>query len=322
VPASFAFVQTSNTTTERDVSKIVESIKTFEGAGFPVERPFPTRAMSQFDPFLMIDHFGPINYAPGEAVGAPWHPHRGFETVSMMLQGEFQHKDSTGNKGLLRAGDVQWMTAGSGIIHDESPSPTFQRTGGVLEGFQIWVNLPAKDKWIDPAYQDVPKEKIPTITQDKLTVRVIAGEAYGTKAIVNTHVPIQFLDVHLLAGGEFRHEIPSDMNAMVFLYRGEGKFGKSQKPAVSGNAVLLDKQGGTTLVATATADLKFLVLAGVPLNEPIARHGPFVMNTQAEIAEAFSDYGKDRLMRVKPKFEIATNRADDFDPNSQDSSIV
>jgi redox-sensitive bicupin YhaK (pirin superfamily) len=212
------------------------------------------------------------------------------------------------------------------------------------------VNLPAKDKWIDPAYQDVPKEKIPTITQDKLTVRVIAGEAYGTKAIVNTRVPIQFLDVHLLAGGEFRHEIPSyvvfprsrsllhqlshwsdihhrfdprrDMNAMVFLYRGEGKFGKSQKPAVSGNAVLLDKQGGTTLVATATADLKFLVLAGVPLNEPIARHGPFVMNTQAEIAEAFSDYGKDRLMRVKPKFEIATNRADDFDPNSQDSSIV
>jgi len=278
--------------------------------------------MSYFDPFLLLDHFGPVDYAPGEAVGAPWHPHRGFETVSLMLQGEFHHKDSAGNSGILRAGDVQWMTAGSGIVHDEEPSPTFKKTGGVMEGFQIWVNLPREDKWIDPFYQDVPKEKIPTITRDKIKVRIIAGEAYGEKAVISTRVPIQLIDVHLDEGGEFKHDIPSEMNAMVFIYRGKGQFGRSRKYAESGNALFLDQAGPTTLIATASTNLKFLLLAGVPLNEPVARQGPFVMNTQAEIAEAFADYSQGKLMRITPKFASSTNHGEDFDPTSEDSSIV
>lgn len=170
--------------------------------------PIGGRQLSTLDPFLLLHHMGPVKYGPGEGKGAPWHPHRGFVTVTYMLAGEFEHHDSTGASGILRAGDVQWMTAGSGIIHDEVPSKAMMRTGGTMEGFQLWVNLPQKDKMVDPDYQDLQSDKIPEHTADRFFVRVIAGEAFGKKALVSTKVPIQYLDFHAQSGASFSHEIP------------------------------------------------------------------------------------------------------------------
>jgi len=308
---------------ERDVKDIVQALVSQEGP-YTVERPFPTNRLAQVDPFIMFDHMCPVTFKPDEAVGAPLHPHRGFEAVTVMLQGELEHRDSMGNKGLLRAGDVQRLTAGSGVVHDEGPSPNMKRLGGTIESFQIWVNLPQRFKLADPAYQDVPKEKIPVIIMNKFIVRVIAGEAFGQKAVVNTKVPIQLLDVHMESGAEFKHNIPPEMNAFVFVYRGEGRFGKSHQPGKSGQALILDTTGAAsfTAVANTESNLKFLLLAGQPINEPIARYGPFVMNTYDEIEKAFADHAAGKMVLVKPKFEMETNRQHDYDPTNKDSSIV
>src|SRR5215204_1901079 len=176
----------------RSVSGIVTSIETLEGGGFLVRRPFPKASFSDFDPFLLLDEMGPMDIAPGEAKGAPDHPHRGFETVTYLLSGEMEHKDSRGHAGRLRPGDVQWMTAGAGVVHSEMPSEEFQRSGGTLHGFQLWVNLPRQDKMMKPRYQEIPAAMIPTAqTEDGLvTVRVIAGEALGAKAVIDTVTPI------------------------------------------------------------------------------------------------------------------------------------
>ena len=174
----------------RTVAGVVNSIETLEGAGFLVRRPFPTAGFSEFDPFLLLDEMGPMDLAPGEAKGAPDHPHRGFETVTYMLSGEFEHRDSRGHAGRLRPGDVQWMTAGAGVIHSEMPSAEFERAGGRLHGFQLWVNLPKRDKMMKPRYQEIPSSQIPkaTSTDGLVTVNVIAGEALGQKAVIrNAH---------------------------------------------------------------------------------------------------------------------------------------
>jgi len=290
------------------VRQVVQAVTGQEGL-FTVERPFPTNRLAQVDPFIMFDHMGPVTLKPGEATSAPWHPHRGFEAITVMLQGELEHHDSMGNKGLLRAGDVQRLTAGSGVVHDEGPSPSMKQLGGTFESFQIWVNLPQKFKWADPAYQDVSKEKIPLIVMNKYIVRIIAGEAIGQKAIVSTRVPIQLLDVHMESGAEFKHDIPQEMNAFAFVYRGEGRFGQSRQLGKSGQALILDT-GATsfTVLANTGSHLKFLLLAGMPINEPIARYGPFVMNTYDEIERAFADYAATKLVRVKPKVEVVTSQ--------------
>jgi len=285
-------------TSTRYASKLVKPEKYKEGAGFIVNRPIGGRQLDVLDPFLLLDHFGPVNFNPGEAVGAPWHPHRGFETVSYILQGELQHRDSMGNSGFLRSGDVQWMTAGSGIIHDEEPSKKIKEEGGTSEGFQVWVNLPKKDKMCRPNYQDVSKDKIPVVTKDGVTVKVIAGEAYGTKAIVTTKVPIQYLDFFVEKGKDFTHSLPSNMNAGAYVIKGKGVFGSNKKTVDEGHLVVLDSNGQATEIsgkADDHEDLRFLLLAGVPLNEPIARYGPFVMNTQEEIGQAFEDYQNGKL---------------------------
>src|SRR5829696_1389952 len=176
----------------RTVAGIVNSIETLEGAGFLVRRPFPKASFSEFDPFLLLDEMGPMEVAPGQAKGAPDHPHRGFETVTYLLSGEMEHKDSRGHSGRLRAGDVQWMTAGAGVVHSEMPSREFQRDGGRLHGFQLWVNLPKRDKMINPRYQEIPASQIPKATSDDrlVTVSVIAGEAMGKQAVIETRTPI------------------------------------------------------------------------------------------------------------------------------------
>ena len=199
-------------TTGRTVAGIVSSIETLEGAGFLVRRPFPKASFSEFDPFLLLDEMGPMTLAPGQAKGAPDHPHRGFETVTYVLSGEMEHKDSQGHAGKLSAGDMQWMTAGAGVVHSEMPSAEFQREGGRLHGFQLWVNLPRRSKMIQPRYQEIPAASIPVArTEDGLVkVRVIAGESLGARAAVETVTPIIYLHFTIQPGGRVAQTVPQE----------------------------------------------------------------------------------------------------------------
>jgi len=287
-------------TTGRTVAGIVNSIETLEGAGFLVRRPFPKAAVSEFDPFLLLDEMGPMTLAPGAAKGAPDHPHRGFETVTYLLSGEMEHKDSQGHAGKLRAGDVQWMTAGAGVIHSELPSAGFQRTGGTLHGFQLWVNLPSHNKMMKPRYQEIPAASIPTAqTEDGLvTVRVLAGESLGARAVVETVTPIMYLHFTLRPGGRVMQTVPQEYNAFAYIVDGEGTFGADGERGTDGQMVMFAADGDEVLIANpagAGAPLEVLLIAGVPLNEPVARYGPFVMNTEAEIRQAIEDYRSGRM---------------------------
>ena len=249
------------------------------------------------DPFLMLDHIGPVEYGPGEAVGAPDHPHRGFETVTYMISGGLQHKDSAGNSGELSDGWVQWMTAGSGVVHSEMPADGLMKNGGKLEGFQLWVNLAAKDKMVPPRYQDTPPDVIPIATEQegKVWVKVIAGEALGTKAVIETRSPMMYLDIHLQPGTVFEQTVPEDFDGFAYVWYGSGFLGESKEPAKFGQAGILGEGREFRMEASANEELRVLLIAGQPLREPIAAHGPFVMNTAEEIQQAFADYQSGRL---------------------------
>ena len=279
----------------RTVSGIVNSIQTLEGGGFLVRRPFPKAAFSEFDPFLLLDEMGPMEVAPGEAKGAPDHPHRGFETVTYMLSGEMEHKDSRGHAGRLSAGDVQWMTAGAGVVHSEMPSQAFLRNGGRMHGFQLWVNLPQRDKMMKPRYQEIPASQIPRATSadGRVVVSVIAGEALGKKAVIETRTPIIYLHYRLEPGGVVTQQVPRDYKAFVYVVEGAGLFGSEGERGADGQMLMFAPDGDEVRIensADAKAALEVLLIAGLPLNEPIARYGPFVMNTEAEIHQAFEDY--------------------------------
>jgi quercetin 2,3-dioxygenase len=287
-------------TAGRTVSGIINSIQTLEGGGFLVRRPFPIAAFSEFDPFLLLDEMGPMDVAPGEAKGAPDHPHRGFETVTYMLSGEMEHKDSQGHAGRLSAGDVQWMTAGAGVVHSEMPSAKFMRTGGVMHGFQLWVNLPQRDKMIKPRYQEIPSTQIPKATSPDglVSVSVIAGEAMGEKAVIETRTPIIYLHYRLRPGGVATQQVPLAHNSFAYVVDGAGLFGAEGERAGDGQMVMFAPDGGEVRIENpkdAHTTLEVLLIAGVPLNEPIARYGPFVMNTEAEIHQAFEDYRRGRM---------------------------
>ncbi len=284
----------------RTVSGIVNSIETLEGAGFLVRRPFPKASFSEFDPFLLLDEMGPMEVAPGEAKGAPDHPHRGFETVTYLLSGDMEHKDSRGHAGGLKSGDVQWMTAGAGVIHSETPSAEFQRSGGTLHGFQLWVNLPKRDKMMKPRYQEIPNAQIPKATSADglVTVSVIAGEAMGEKAVIETRTPIIYLHYRIEPGGAATQQVPGAYNAFAYVVEGEGLFGAEGERAGDGQMVLLAPDGDEVRIENppdAKATLEVLLIAGVPLNEPVARYGPFVMNTEGEIRQAIEDYQLGRM---------------------------
>jgi redox-sensitive bicupin YhaK (pirin superfamily) len=286
----------------RSVSRIISSIKPTEGGGFVENRPFPTNALLDFDPFLLLDEMGPKNWKPGEAKGAPEHPHRGFETVTYMLEGRLEHKDSRGNSGKLGPGDVQWMTAGAGIVHTEMPDKDFLRSGGNLHGFQLWVNLPQRDKMINPHYQYIPSSKIPVIqTEDgAIKAKVIAGEALGTHAIIETRTPILYLHFTLQPGAKLVQPVPKEYNSFAYIINGEALIASAekQKIAKTGQMIIFDNDG-EEVVISAPADsitttnksaLDILLIAGLPLNEPVARYGLFVMNTKEEIHKAIEDY--------------------------------
>jgi redox-sensitive bicupin YhaK (pirin superfamily) len=282
----------------RTVSGIINSVETLEGEGFLVHRPFPTFALSDFDPFLLLDEMGPKDLAPGEAKGAPDHPHRGFETVTYMLEGRMQHKDSQGHAGKLTPGDVQWMTAGAGVVHSEMPEHEFSKTGGRLHGFQLWVNLPRRDKMIDPRYQEIPATRIPIgQTEDGLaTVRVIAGSSLGARAVIETRTPIIYLHFTLQPGGSVSQQVPFEYNGFAYVVSGEGLFGADGERASRGQMVMFAQDGDEVTIQNAgNSPLELLLIAGVPLGEPISRYGPFVMNTREEIQQAFEDYRSGRM---------------------------
>jgi len=284
----------------RTVAGVVTSIETLEGAGFLVRRPFPTASFSDFDPFLLLDEMGPMDVGAGQAKGAPDHPHRGFETVTYMLSGEMEHRDSSGHAGRLTPGDVQWMTAGAGVVHSEMPSREFLRAGGRMHGFQLWVNLPQRDKMMKPRYQEIPGSKIPKPTSPDglVTVRVIAGEAMGEKAVIETRTPIIYLHYSIAPGGVVTQSVPDGFNIFAYVVDGAGLFGAEREQGGDGQMVLFAQDGDEVRIenpADARATLDVLLIGGVPLHEPVARYGPFVMNTKAEIYQAIQDYQEGRM---------------------------
>lgn len=290
----------------RSIERIINSLHTTEGEGFIVNRSFPTNSLSYIDPFLLLDEMGPMNFKPGEAKGAPDHPHRGFETITYLLEGIFEHKDSSGHSGKLNPGDVQLMTAGSGIIHSEMPEAKFRKSGGRLHGFQLWVNLPKKDKMINPYYQDVPSEKIPVVKlpNNSGQVKVIAGKAYNVSSVVNTRILIQYLHFSLNPGSQITHLLESSYRVFAYIISGEGLFGTDDILGIRGNVVLFKNNGNSIEIKSSsnnTEPLQFLLIAGIPLNEPIARYGPFVMNTKQEIYRALEDYRNGKLGVIRHK---------------------
>jgi redox-sensitive bicupin YhaK (pirin superfamily) len=298
----------SKTETTREIRRIVTAHQQTEGAGFVVRRPLPSYGLELADPFLLIDEMGPIDYAPGEAVGAPDHPHRGFETVTYVLDGEFEHEDSAGHKGTIRAGGVQWMTAGGGIIHSEMPSAKFQREGGRVHGFQVWVNLPAKLKMTRPRYQELAAEKLPTAASadGRARVRVIAGEALGASAAIATHTPIVYQDWTLAAGADVSTSLRADHQGLVYVFGGAVRIGDEGRVIGDGQLAVLGAGDALRLRTDegAEQDARLLLLAGVPLAEPVVHYGPFVMNSQREIMEAVRDYQAGKLGEITRTAEV------------------
>lgn len=289
--------------TAREVSRLVTAHTQQEGAGFTVRRPLPTLGLELVDPFLLVDEMGPVDYRPGQATGAPDHPHRGFETVSYVLEGEVEHEDSAGHQGRIGPGAVQWMTAGAGIIHSEMPSARLQREGGRMHGFQVWVNLPRALKLTRPRYQELAAERVPQATSaDGLaSVKVIAGEALGVKAAIETHTAIVYQDWTLAPGADQTLALPSAMNAMVYVFQGDAEVGGT---AVHDGQLAVLGAGEEVRLRGGAATARLLVLAGVPHKEPVARYGPFVMSTKRELMEAFDDYQSGKMGEITRTAEV------------------
>lgn len=273
----------------RTVEHLIVGHPTSDGAGVKLTRVLTQNLQRRLDPYLMLDAFGSDN--PDDYIaGFPDHPHRGFETITYMIAGRMLHRDSAGHEGLLENGGVQWMTAGRGVIHSEIP----QQEHGVMEGFQLWLNLPGKDKMSAPWYRDFGAAELPRFTLDNgVAVTVIAGQSHGvTGAVTREATAPTYLDVHLPAGARFEQTLPAAHNAFVYVYRGEARVGEMAVP-VQRMAILRNEGDG--VVIEAQADTRLLLIAGQPLNEPIAQYGPFVMNTQQEIYQAVNDFRAGRL---------------------------
>jgi redox-sensitive bicupin YhaK (pirin superfamily) len=283
---------TSLLTQPREVERLVAGQPTSDGAGVKLSRVLTSNLQRRLDPFLMLDHFGTDN--PDDYIaGFPDHPHRGFETITYMLNGRMRHRDSAGNEGLISDGGVQWMTAGRGVIHSETP----EQSEGRMAGFQLWLNLPAKDKLREPWYRDVAGAEVPEFERDGVKVRVIAGASHGvTGAVQRDATEPLYLDVHLAPGAGFEHPLPPDFNAFVYVYDGALKYSTGCTQTAGRMAILANTPGSDGVRLTAgDAPTRALLIAGKPLGEPIAQHGPFVMNTQAELVQAVRDFQAGRL---------------------------
>jgi len=285
-------VATKPETKARTALRVVQSHRAQPAPGLDVLRPFPGPQLDYASPFLMLDHFGPDRIRPGEAGGLNPHPHRGFETVTFLFQGAMEHHDSSGGHGLLRAGGVQWMTAGSGIVHAEYREQGFAKTGGVLEGVQLWVNLPRKFKMEAPHYQDLPGEKFAVAKFAGGEARVVAGDLLGARGPAVTYTPIVAAHVKLEAGASVELPVSGTFNVYVYAVRGSGSSGGVTFAA---NQLVQYRADGGSVQVTATEALEFLFLAGEPIDEPVVSWGPFVMNTREEIIQARDDYLAGRM---------------------------
>jgi len=294
--------ETDPTAKARPVVSLTTAPRGFEGEGFPVRRAFAGVDLRALDPFIHMDQMGEVEYAPGEPKGTPWHPHRGFETVTYMIDGEFQHSDSNGGGGLITNGDTQWMTAGAGILHIEVPPEYLVASGGLFHGFQLWVNLPKAQKFVAPRYQDIRGSSVALLASPDggTLIRVIAGEVAGHAGPGVTYTPITLVHATLSPGASLTLPWRADFNALVYDLAGRGTVGAERRPIELGQLAVLGT-GDTVTVSAATQQeqaspkLDVLILGGKPIREPVAAYGPFVMNTREELVQAFDDYQAGRL---------------------------
>ncbi|MBM7784648.1 pirin family protein [Tenggerimyces flavus] len=290
---------------ERKVLSVTTAPQGYEGEGFPVRRAFHGVDLAQLDPFIHMDQMGEVEYAPGEPKGTPWHPHRGFETVTYMLDGVLRHQDSQGGGGLITDGDTQWMTAGGGILHIEAPPEEIVMKGGLFHGFQLWVNLPARLKMTQPRYQDIRRGEVSLLASDDggTLLRLIAGAVAGHEGPGSTHTPIALLHATLTPGAQLRLPWRKDFNALVYALAGAGSVGASKRPLKMGQLAVFGEGDVITVAADATQEsrapeLDVLILGGQPIREPVAAYGPFVMNTREELMQAFEDFQAGRLGQI------------------------
>ena len=289
-------------TVRRRVRSVTTAPSGFEGEGFPVRRAFAGVDLRDLDPFIHMDQMGEVEYAPGEPKGTPWHPHRGFETVTYLIDGTFEHNDSNGGGGVITNGDTQWMTAGAGILHIEKPPETLVVSGGLFHGFQLWVNLPGAQKWAAPRYQDIRAGEVGLLASPDggALVRVIAGEVGGHAGPGSTYTPMTLVHATLSPEAELTVPWRADYNALVYVMAGSGTVGSERIPVQTGMLAVLGPGNALTVSASRiqesrTPGLDVLILGGRPIREPVAWAGPFVMNTRAEVMQAFEDYQAGRL---------------------------
>ena len=293
------------TTTPRRVLTVTTAPTGFEGEGFPVRRAFAGVDLRMLDPFIHMDQMGEVDYAPGEPKGTSWHPHRGFETVTYMLDGQMAHSDSHGGGGLIADGDTQWMTAGAGILHIETPPEHLVVSGGLFHGFQLWVNLPRAQKLVAPRYQDIRGGQVALLssTDGGALVRVIAGEVDGHAGPGSTYTPITLVHATLSPGATLTLPWRPDFNALVYTLAGAGSVGAERRPSRLGQLAVLGAGDTVTVSADArqesrTPSMDVLILGGAPIREPVVAYGPFVMNTEVEVRQAFRDYQTGRFGEI------------------------
>jgi len=287
---------------ERAVLSVTSAPRGFEGDGFPVRRAFHGVDLGQLDPFIHMDQMGEVEYAPGEPKGTPWHPHRGFETVTYIMDGTFEHNDSNGGGGVITNGDTQWMTAGAGILHIEKPPESLVVSGGLFHGIQLWVNLPKAQKWSPPRYQDIRAAEVGLLSSSDggTLLRVIAGELAGHSGPGVTYTPMTLVHATLSAGAELSLPWRADYNALVYVLAGHGAVGPDRTPVQTGQLAVFGPGNALRISAAERQEsrspgLDALILGGRPIREPIAWAGPFVMNTRDEVMQAFTDYQAGRL---------------------------
>ena len=287
---------------QRAVRSITSAPRGFEGEGFPVRRAFAGVDLAELDPFVHLDQMGEVEYAPGEPKGTPWHPHRGFETVTYMIDGTFEHSDSNGGGGVITNGDTQWMTAGAGILHIEKPPEALVVSGGLFHGFQLWVNLPRAQKWSPPRYQDLRAREVALVSSSDggALVRVIAGDVAGHAGPGSTYSPMTLVHATLSPGARLSIPWRSDYNALAYVMAGHGTVGVEATPVQTGQLAVFGPGSALTVAAGRfqegrSPNLDVLLLGGRPIREPVAWMGPFVMNTREEVIQAFADYQAGRL---------------------------
>jgi len=292
---------------QRTVLSVSTAPGGLEGEGFPVRRAFAGRSFAELDPFVHMDEMGEVDYAPGEPKGTPWHPHRGFETVTYMIDGTFAHQDSNGGGGLITDGATQWMTAGRGILHIETPPEELVVSGGLFHGIQLWVNLPAKDKWIPPAYQPLEARDVALVASGDAgaLVRVIAGHVAGVTGPGSTHTPISLLHASITPGSLLELPWGPAFNALAYVLAGAGAAGPDRQPVHTGQLVVFGPGEWLSVFAqpaqsSPSENLEVLFLGGEPIGEHVEHYGPFVMNTRAEIGQAVEDFEAGRLGRIPP----------------------